>query len=53
MLIDRNAPGDGARIEALMAAAKGTAAEIGMQREIVRLERLSKRMTTVQRAAGI
>jgi class 3 adenylate cyclase/tetratricopeptide (TPR) repeat protein len=45
MLIDRNAPGDGARIEALMAAASGAATELGMQREIVRLDRLSKRMT--------
>ena len=53
MLIDRNAPEDAARIEALMAVASGTAAELGMQREIVRLDRLSKRMTTARRATGI
>ena len=53
MLIDRNAPGDGARIAALMAAARDTAVEIGMQREIVRLDRLSERISTSQRVAGI
>jgi hypothetical protein len=53
MLIDRNAPGDDARFEALMAAARGTAAEFGMQREIVRLERLSKRMSKSLRVTGI
>jgi tetratricopeptide (TPR) repeat protein len=53
MLIDRNAPGDGARIVALMAAASGTAVEFGMQREIVRLDRLSERMSTSWRATGI
>jgi hypothetical protein len=53
MLIDRNAPGDRARIGALMAAASGAAVELGMQREIVRLERLSERMSTSQRATGI
>ena len=53
MLIDRNAPGDGARIAALMAAASGAAAEFGMQREIVRLERLGERMNTSRRASGI
>ena len=53
MLIDRNAPGDGARIAALMAAARGAAAEFGMQREIVRLERLGERMNTSRRASGI
>jgi hypothetical protein len=52
MLIDRNAPGDGERIVALMAAASGAAVEFGMQREIVRLERLSERMSTSQRATG-
>jgi hypothetical protein len=52
MLIDRNAPGDGARIAALMAAASGAAVELGMQREIVRLERLGARMSTFQRATG-
>jgi hypothetical protein len=31
-----------------MAAASGAAIELGMQREIVRLDRLSKRMTTAQ-----
>ena len=49
MLIDRNAPGDSARIATLMAAASGTAVEFGMQREIVRLERLS----ASRRATGI
>jgi hypothetical protein len=53
MLIDRNAPEDGARIATLMAAASGAAVELGMQREIVRLERLGKRMSTSQRATGI
>jgi hypothetical protein len=53
MLIDRNAPGDGARIAALMAAAHDTAVVIGMQREIVRLDRLSERISTSQRVAGI
>jgi len=53
MLIDRNLPGDGARIVALMAAARGAAVEFGMQREIVRLERLSERMSTSRRLAGI
>jgi hypothetical protein len=52
MLIDRNAHGDGARIEALMAAAGGMAAELGMQREIVRLDRLNERISTSRRAAG-
>ena len=53
MLIDRNVPGDGERIAALMAAASGAAVELGMQREIVRLERLGERMSTSQRATGI
>jgi plasmid stability protein len=53
MLIVRNVPGDGARIVALMAAARGAAVEFGMQREIVRLERLSERMSTSRRLAGI
>ena len=52
MLIDRNAPGDGARIAALMAAASGAAVEFGMQREIVRLERLRERMSLSRRATG-
>src|SRR5262249_8827342 len=52
MLIDRNAPGDGARIVDLMAAASGAAAELGMRREIVRLERLGERMNTSRRATG-
>jgi tetratricopeptide (TPR) repeat protein len=49
MLIDRNAPGDRARIDALMAAASGAAVELGMQREIVRLERLRERMSMSSR----
>jgi hypothetical protein len=36
-----------------MAAARDTAVEIGMQREIVRLDRLSERISTSQRVAGI
>ncbi len=53
MLIDRNAPGDGERIVALIAAASGAAVELGMQREIVRLGRLSERMSTSQCVTGI
>jgi class 3 adenylate cyclase/tetratricopeptide (TPR) repeat protein len=53
MLIDRNAPGDGARIDALMAAAREAAVASGMQREIVRLERLGQRMNGSQRATGV
>src|SRR6202795_4785894 len=53
MLIDRNAPGDDARIVALMAAASGAAVEFGMQREIVRLDRLRERMSTSRRGTGI
>jgi hypothetical protein len=53
MLIDRNAPGDSARIAALMAAANVAAVELGMRREIARLERLSERMSTSQRATEI
>jgi class 3 adenylate cyclase len=52
MLIERNAPEDGARISALMAAASDAAAEFGMQRELVRLERLRERMNASQRATG-
>jgi hypothetical protein len=37
----------------LWAAANAAAVELGMQREIVRLERLSDRMSTSQRATGI
>ena len=53
MLIDRNAPGDGARIAALMAAASEAAVAFGMQREIVRLERLKERMSASRRTTGI
>src|SRR5262249_23951839 len=44
MLIDRSAPGDGAWAVALMAVAREAAIELGMQREIVRLDRLKERM---------
>jgi predicted ATPase/class 3 adenylate cyclase len=42
MLIERNAAGDGARAAALIAAALADAGELGMKREIVRLERLGR-----------
>jgi hypothetical protein len=53
MLIDRNAPEDGARIVALMATAREAAVDLGMQREIVRLDRLGEQMNASQRAAGL
>ena len=53
MLIDRNAPEDRGRIEALLVAARVAAAELGMAREIVRLERLGERMGGDRRASGI
>ena len=46
MLIERKAAGDGARAAALIAAALADAGELGMKREIVRLERLSQRVDT-------
>jgi class 3 adenylate cyclase/tetratricopeptide (TPR) repeat protein len=53
MLIDRNAPEDGARIVALMATAREAAVDLGMQREIVRLDRLGEQMSTSRRATGL
>jgi predicted ATPase/class 3 adenylate cyclase len=44
MLLDRNAPGDRARAAELIAEAHIDAVQIGMQREIVRLERLRCQM---------
>jgi class 3 adenylate cyclase/tetratricopeptide (TPR) repeat protein len=46
MLLDRNVSGDCARAAELIAEARAEAGELGMQREIVRLERLRCRMTT-------
>ncbi len=44
MLIERNAAGDAARAAALIASALSDAGELGMQRELVRLERLGQAM---------
>jgi tetratricopeptide (TPR) repeat protein len=46
MLLDRDRPGDRASAAALITAAFSEATELGMKREIVRLERLSERMNT-------
>jgi class 3 adenylate cyclase len=44
MLLDRNTSGDGARAAELMAEARDEANQLGMRREIVRLERLRQRI---------
>ncbi len=43
MLLDRKAPGDAPRAAKMIASALAEASELGMQREIVRLTRLSQR----------
>jgi hypothetical protein len=45
MLLDRDAPGDRARAAELIATGRAEAEQLGMAREIVRLDRLTARMT--------
>jgi hypothetical protein len=49
MLLDRKAPHDGTRAAELIAKAADAAGELGMQRELVRLERLHHRATAPRR----
>jgi tetratricopeptide (TPR) repeat protein len=44
MLLDRNAPGDAARVRELIAAGRAEAETLGMARELVRFERLKERL---------
>jgi hypothetical protein len=44
MLVDRDAPGDRERARVLIAAGRAEAEQLGMARELVRLERLSARL---------
>jgi len=44
MLVDRDAPGDRERARELIAAGRAEAEQLGMARELVRLERLSARL---------
>jgi hypothetical protein len=44
MLLDRNAPGDATRARDLIAAGRAEAETLGMARELVRFERLEKRL---------
>jgi class 3 adenylate cyclase len=52
MLLDRKASGDCARATTLIAQARAEADQLGMQREIVRLERMRQRIDAREAAPG-
>jgi tetratricopeptide (TPR) repeat protein len=52
MLLDRDGPQDAARAATLIAAARGEATQVGMRRELVRLDRLQQRVSTAMVHCG-